>query len=162
MNIFRSVRLIFVLVLTLPLGAAAQVTLRGTVTDSLTHETLVGANVYLPGTAFGGVTDREGKFTISRVPAGMHLVRASYIGFRSRELSTNITGPEFTLNFQLGADVVQGAEVVVTAQMRGQVAAVNQQITSNTIVNVISEEKIKELPDANAAEAATSKPSRAR
>ena len=58
MNIFRSVRLIFVLVLTLPLGAAAQVTLRGTVTDSLTHETLVGANVYLPGTAFGGVTDR--------------------------------------------------------------------------------------------------------
>jgi TonB-dependent receptor len=153
MNIFRSVRLIFALVLTLPLGTAAQVTLRGTVTDSLTHETLVGANVYLPGTAFGGVTDREGKFTISRVPAGMHLVRASYIGFRSRELSTNITGPEFTLNFQLGADVVQGAEVVVTAQMRGQVAAVNQQITSNTIVNVISEEKIKELPDANAAEA---------
>ena len=153
MNIIRSVRLILALVLTLPLGVAAQTTLRGTVTDSLTHETLVGANVYLPGTAYGGVTDREGKFSISHVPAGVHNVRASYIGYRSKDLSMNITGPDFTLNFQLGPDVIQGAEVLVTAQMRGQVAAVNQQITSNTIINVISEEKIKELPDANAAEA---------
>jgi hypothetical protein len=39
--------------------------------------------------------------------------------------------------------IIQGEEVVITAQMRGQLAAINQQITSNTIVNVVSEEKIK-------------------
>jgi len=37
--------------------------------------------------------------------------------------------------------------------MHGQLAAINQQIVSNRIVSVVSEEKIKELPDANAAEA---------
>ncbi|HTY60223.1 MAG TPA: carboxypeptidase-like regulatory domain-containing protein, partial [Bacteroidota bacterium] len=153
MNIIRSVRLILTIALISPLVASSQVTLRGTVTDSLTRETLVGANVYLPGTAFGGVTDREGKFTIMHVPEGVHTIRASYIGYRSREISMNLAGPDVTVNFQLGADVIMGAEVLVTAQMRGQVAAVNQQINSNTIVNVISEEKIKELPDANAAEA---------
>ena len=153
MNIIRSVRLFTALVLSLPLGTSAQITLRGTVTDSVTHEALVGANVYIPGTAFGGVTDREGQFGIFRVPAGVHTIRASYIGYRSKDLSMNLTGPEVAVNFQLAGNVIEGAEVLVTAQMRGQVAAVNQQITSNTIVNVISEEKIKELPDANAAEA---------
>ena len=49
--------------------------------------------------------------------------------------------------------MVEGEEVTVTAQARGQVSAINQQINSSTIVNVISEEKIQELPDANAAEA---------
>ena len=51
------------------------------------------------------------------------------------------------------ADIVESETVIVSAQAAGQVAAINQQLSSNTIVNVISEEKIQELPDANAAEA---------
>ena len=153
MNKARAIPFIVMFLLAGPIGAIAQVTLRGAVTDSVTHERLVGANVYLPGTAFGGVTDREGNFSITHVPSGVHTVRASYIGYRSSDVSVDLQGPEVTINFRLAADVIQGAEVIVTAQMRGQVAAVNQQITSNTIVSVISEEKIKELPDANAAEA---------
>ncbi len=42
---------------------------------------------------------------------------------------------------------------VVTAQAYGQLKAINTQITSPIIKNVVSDEKIKELPDANAAEA---------
>ncbi|HTO94333.1 MAG TPA: carboxypeptidase-like regulatory domain-containing protein, partial [Bacteroidota bacterium] len=153
MDITRSLRLSLFPLLIAPVMLSAQVTLRGSVADSVTHETLVGANVYIPGTALGGVTDREGKFTIARVPAGSRTLRASYIGYRSRDIAIDIGANDVTLNFRLVPDVIQGAEVLVTAQMKGQVAAVNQQITSNTIVNVISEEKIKELPDANAAEA---------
>jgi predicted nucleic acid-binding protein len=37
--------------------------------------------------------------------------------------------------------------VTITAQLEGQAAAINQQLTSNTIVNVVSKEKIQELPD---------------
>ena len=44
-------------------------------------------------------------------------------------------------------------EVVVRGQATGQRAAINQQINANTIVNVISQEKLQELPDQNAAEA---------
>ena len=42
--------------------------------------------------------------------------------------------------------------VMITAQRQGQVEAINQQLTANTIMNVVSSDRIKELPDANAAE----------
>jgi len=47
---------------------------------------------------------------------------------------------------------ITGEEVIVTAQARGQTAAINQQLASNTIANIVSSDRIRELPDANAAE----------
>jgi len=116
MDLTRSVRLLFPLVLA-PVMLTAQVTIRGGVADSVTHEALVGANVYIPGTALGGVTDREGKFVIYRVPAGSRALRASYIGYRSRDVAVEIGTVDLTVNFGLVPDVIQGAEVLVTAQM---------------------------------------------
>ena len=52
----------------------------------------------------------------------------------------------------LAPEALLGQEVVVTAQLRGQRAAINQQLTSNRIVNVVSKDRIQELPDNNAAE----------
>ncbi len=46
----------------------------------------------------------------------------------------------------------EGEEVVVTAQARGQLAAINQQLSSNTIKNVVSADRIQDVPDVNAAE----------
>jgi TonB-dependent receptor len=151
----EKTRLLFIaaLLVLLVSGASAQSTIWGTVTDSVSRDALVGANVYLPGTALGGVTDREGRFRIERVPAGTHVLRASYIGYRTRDLRITLGAADTSIVFRLSPDVIEGSEVVITGQRRGQVAAINQQLTSNTIVNVISEEKIKELPDANAAEA---------
>ncbi|MDZ7319193.1 MAG: TonB-dependent receptor, partial [candidate division KSB1 bacterium] len=62
-------------------------------------------------------------------------------------------GATVELNVALALDVLKGKMVEVTAQFEGQAAAINKQLTSNTIINVVSEEKIQELPDANAAEA---------
>ncbi len=56
------------------------------------------------------------------------------------------------IDFKLDAVAIQGKEVIVTAQVAGQNSAVNQQLSSNQIVNVVSAAKIQELPDQNAAE----------
>jgi TonB-dependent receptor len=65
-----------------------------------------------------------------------------------------VTSGEVTsLTILLVPQEVRGKEVVVVSQVKGQLAAINQQISSSTIVNIVSEEKIQELPDANAAEA---------
>ncbi len=133
--------------------AFAQVTIRGFVIDSTTNEGLVGANVRLQGTALGGSSDREGRFTIMRVPSGTYTLIASYVGYGSRSLNINVARADLSFSIVLHPEYVEGKEVVITGQMRGQTAAINQQLSSNTIVNVVSEEKIKELPDANAAEA---------
>lgn len=141
------------MILLMPCTLFAQGILRGVVTDSVSKEPLIGANVFLRGTSLGAVTDREGKYRVAGISPGSYSVRVSYIGYVTKEITRNIVSGENSLNSALLPDVLEGEEVLVTAQARGQIAAINQQITSNTIVNVISEEKIKELPDANAAEA---------
>ncbi len=128
--------------------------LQGTVSDSTSREVLVGANILLKGTAIGGISDIEGRFRVANIPAGTYTVRFAYLGFKTKEVPVTIVKGENTiLNASLIPDVIEGQEVVITAQARGQLSAMNQQLKAVTMVNVISEEKIKELPDANAAEA---------
>ncbi|MCI0691927.1 TonB-dependent receptor [candidate division KSB1 bacterium] len=134
-------------------AAFAQGTLRGVVTDSLTKEALPGANVFLVGTALGSATDLEGAYRIDRVPEGTYTLRVSYIGYQTKTIRVNIENNRaIVVNVNLASDAIELGTVVVTGQAEGQVAAINQQITSNTIINVVSEQKIQELPDANAAE----------
>jgi TonB-dependent receptor len=133
--------------------APAQGTIRGTVSDSSSHEWLVGVNVFVVGKALGNPTNIEGAFTIARVPAGPVRLKASCIGYESKEIEFSFEGNDTTVAFRLQPAAVLGEEIVVKGQARGQIAAINQQVNAKTIVNVVSEEKIKELPDANAAEA---------
>ncbi|HPI28276.1 MAG TPA: carboxypeptidase-like regulatory domain-containing protein, partial [Candidatus Marinimicrobia bacterium] len=154
-KIFKKEWLIVgVIILTMKSIASPASTVRGVVTDSLTSKTLVGANVFLVGTALGSATDIEGNYRIESVPAGNYILRVTYIGYKNKEY--NVVVPEdgtVIQDVKLSPDVIRGQEVIVRGQAIGQAAAINQQITSATIINVVSEEKIQELPDANAAEA---------
>lgn len=131
----------------------SQSSLQGTIKDSLSENTLIGANVFLLGTSLGSATNLDGEFIIRQIPAGDYTVKISYIGYKTKEINISIP-PDGTirLNETLAPDVLMGEEVVITSQALGQISAINQQRTSNTIINVVSEEKIKELADANAAE----------
>lgn len=132
----------------------SQGTLQGVVSDSTSSQELIGANVFLKGTAMGAITDIEGKYKIKGIPNGTYTLRISYLGFTTKTVEVTISEDQsLVVNASLVPDVLEGNEVVITAQARGQVAAINQQLTSKNIVSVVSEEKIKELPDANAAEA---------
>jgi TonB-dependent receptor len=149
-----ALRLCALVFLLIPSIAFASGTLKGVVLDASTKEQLVGAHLLLTGTAIGGATDLMGNYIVRGIPAGHYTVKCSYIGYASKEAGVTIADDATaTLNFSLQTITVEGAEVVITGQASGQVAAINQQLTSNRIVNVISEQKIKELPDANAAEA---------
>ena len=143
----------FLILLILVTTVMGQGAIKGVVTDSLTSETLIGANVFIMGTGFGAATDFEGEYRINGIPAGDYTLIVSYIGYISKEYPVKIEqNKTLQLDAELALDVVLSDEVVITAQAAGQVAAINQQLNSNTIVNIVSEEKIQELPDANAAE----------
>ncbi|MCB9289381.1 MAG: TonB-dependent receptor [Lewinellaceae bacterium] len=137
-----------------PLAAGpseAHGTIFGKVTDAATGEGLPWANIIIAGTTTGMATDLEGNYEI-RVEPGTYTVRASYLGYTGEEQSVTVReGQNEEVNFELQYGI-QGEEVIVTAQASGQMAAINQQISSNKIVNVVSAEKMEELPDANAAE----------
>jgi TonB-dependent receptor len=131
----------------------AQGNLSGVITDQFDGTTLYGATAIIVGTSLGSATDNEGRYVIRRIPAGEVEVRFSYIGYESKIFNVTIVdGETLDLDVELSASTLDGVEIQISAQALGQVAAINQQRSSNTIINVVSEEKIKELPDANAAE----------
>ncbi len=129
-------------------------TIKGKVLDKDSKDALPGANVVIKGTSIGTSTDLDGGFSISNAPAGEQTVVVSYIGYVSSTVTVNIPeGGTIVQDFRLGATIVKGETVVITAQAQGQMQAINQQIQSNKIVSIVSEAKIQELPDFNAAQA---------
>ncbi len=134
-------------------SAAAQGRISGTVKDAGTGETLVGANVIIQGTSIGAATDADGRYTITSAPVGTRTLVVSYLGYDNEERTVTIpSGGRLTENFELTFGGVEGEEVIVTAQASGQLSAINQQLQSNTISNIVSADRIQELPDVNAAE----------
>ncbi|HYA12730.1 MAG TPA: carboxypeptidase-like regulatory domain-containing protein, partial [Syntrophales bacterium] len=134
--------------------AASSATIKGKVYDSESKDPLPGATVIIKGTSIGAATGLNGDFEIASAPSGMHTIIISYIGYASDTESVNIPESQTLLkDFYLVAMAVQAKNVIVTAQAQGQMQAINTQLTSNTIINVVSSEKIHELPDDNAATA---------
>jgi TonB-dependent receptor len=127
--------------------------LSGRVLDSNNGSPLWGANVLVKGTAIGLATNDEGKFKLNNIPLGNQTIVFSYIGYVSVERSILFEeNKTISLDIKMSSTVVEGKEMVVSAQLQGQQAAINQQLSSNSIVNIVSKDKIEALPDQNAAE----------
>jgi hypothetical protein len=56
--------------------------LRGTITNQKGNP-VAFANVLLLNTELGAITNEEGFYEISNIPAGFYNVRASYVGYKS-------------------------------------------------------------------------------
>ena len=52
---------------------------------------LAGANVFLKGTTLGAVTDSSGNYSVNYIPVGKYIIRADYIGFKSKEKEVYIS-----------------------------------------------------------------------
>jgi TonB-dependent receptor len=127
--------------------------LTGRMLDGATKEGLGFVTVMVVGKNVGDVADADGRYRITNIPAGEQLVRVSYTGYETQERTLTFEeGQTMTLDFTLGEVSIVGQEVIISAQALGQRAAINEQINSNTIVNVVSKDRLREIPDQNAAE----------
>ncbi len=126
----------------------------GRVTDAGSGETLIGANIFIEGSGLGAVTDLNGKYVIFNVPAGIHKIIVTYIGYEKVKREIQVQDDrDLELNIRMNAVVVEGETVLVTAQAEAQLQSINQQLSSMTIKNIVSQKQIQQLPEANAAEA---------
>jgi TonB-dependent receptor len=154
MQILSSIIRVFSLTLIVPMITFGQATIKGTVTDAIAGETLIGVNVVVQGTSLGVATDIEGRYRIVGVPERVFNIKISCIGYEVQIIEIDFSKTkDVQKDIQMKPQVIQGEEVVVTAQMRGQLAAINEQLSSKTINNIVSKNQIQELPEANAAEA---------
>ncbi|HNW58913.1 MAG TPA: TonB-dependent receptor [bacterium] len=154
MTLKKLPALLTVLILLITQAAAWAGQIQGKVVDGSTGTVLPGANIFLKGTAIGTISDLDGKYSITNAPEGSFVLTATYVGYDRFEKTISLSkAQKLNLNIQMHYAMVSMKEVTVTAQREGQMAAINQQIASDQIVNVVSQERIQELPDANAAEA---------
>ena len=124
----------------------------GYVKDSKNQEPLIGANIFIVGTSIGTSTNEKGFYELQGLESGTFLIKASYIGYLSFQDTLVIINDVTNLNFNLNYTTIEGQEIIVTAQAKGQLDAINKQLNARSIVNIVSSDRIQELPDANAAE----------
>ncbi|WKN45616.1 TonB-dependent receptor [Tunicatimonas pelagia] len=125
----------------------------GTITDEETGEGLAGATIIVKGTNVGTTADIDGDYLLVNVPEGKQTIVYQFIGFDAKEIEVDIEARAATnVDVELKPEAILTQEVIITGQALGQQAAINRQISSNTIVNIVSKERIEELPDQNAAE----------
>lgn len=112
--------MIFALLFIVCNGVHAQTSgkIAGVVIDQSTGDGLPGVNVIVDGTNLGASTDSQGRYFILNVPPGVYTVRASFIGYRVKNLQDIrvSVGQTAEANFALESTVIEGEEVVVTAE----------------------------------------------
>lgn len=116
MHRFSCYLLFFVVLLaTSPGSARAQGAIEGTVTAAGEGTPLVGANVVIQELNQGGAVDADGRYVISDVPAGTHVVEAHYVGYQPQAQPVTVArGDTVTVRFTLSRTAMNLDEVVVT------------------------------------------------
>jgi len=105
-------------------------TIQGIVLDGETQKPLIGANVFIKGTALGAAADTDGRFTILNVPVGSYVLEFQFIGYEAIRKSDVIVKPEriSMVQAELKESEVQAEAVEVTA---GYFAESEEQPTSS-------------------------------
>ena len=96
-------------------GALAQGRITGVVQDSVTHEPLAFASVFLANTTLGATTTEQGQFVFERVPKGSYDIVASYVGYRLAKKSITVGTAAQQVTLRPAAAGPQLGEVVVQA-----------------------------------------------
>ena len=100
--------------------------LKGTVIDSLTTDQLKGAEIILTGTNFNTVSNIDGEFYISGIPAGEYILQASYLGYQEKKILVTIKSKETQiLNIKLLPDITIEDKTILTDQARSQNEEIN-------------------------------------
>ncbi|MDP6049931.1 MAG: SusC/RagA family TonB-linked outer membrane protein [SAR202 cluster bacterium] len=134
----RNALLIF---LVSPLLLIAQTTISGSVSDEATGEPLLGVNVIVQGTSYGGTTDDDGNysFTLPSDVVGEISVSAIYIGYAHSTARFSISGVPIQHDFSLVVDVLLLDEIVVT----GTPSSTRRRELGNSIATLGVEEIIR-------------------
>lgn len=132
-------------------------TVRGTIKDAKTKESLIGCTVRVDGTQLGGTTDIDGSFTIQNVPAGTQKVVISYISYQTKEIP-NVrveSGNTTVIDTELDEEGKSLQEVVVRANKatNTEVAVITEIKQMKALAVGISAAQIQKSQDRDAAAA---------
>ncbi|MEM6806372.1 MAG: carboxypeptidase-like regulatory domain-containing protein, partial [Bacteroidota bacterium] len=128
--------------------------LKGLVLDMATSSPMPGAELILLEKSRIEFTDVNGLFNFGLLEPNTYTIQVRYLGYKTDRLSINLADSSGQdISIYLVSDALTTEEVVISTQALGQTKAINQQLNSDAIANIVSADRIQELPDVNAAEA---------
>ena len=115
---------------------------------------LQGARVEIQPQGITTTTDPQGEFTITGLAPGEFTVQVSYVGFSTYVSKVTVTaGRASRIDARLKV-AGTGLEITVTAErVHGEVEAINRELESDNILQVLPVEVITSLPNTNIADA---------
>ncbi|MGZ8376423.1 MAG: SusC/RagA family TonB-linked outer membrane protein [Gemmatirosa sp.] len=132
-----------------------QATITGRVTDAVSGQPIVAAQLNVVGSNLGTQTNAAGQYTIRGVRPGPTEVRALRVGFAEQKSAVTLTaGQTATLDFQMRSVATTLTPVVTTAtgeQRRVEVGNAIAQVNAVDIVNTRSVANVGDLLTARAA-----------
>lgn len=97
-------------------------------------EHLSFASIQIIGKTIGTTTDETGHFQLINLPVGTHIIKANYLGFKSKQIEITLSeGETKEVNFVLEKDALGIDEIVVSADRAEQ-----KRTEAPVIVNTIS------------------------
>ncbi|OJW13889.1 TonB-dependent receptor [Mucilaginibacter sp. 44-25] len=122
--------------------------LRGRVTGQPSHESLIGASVYLEKISRGGSTALDGSYSVKNIPAGSYRIVCTYIGYQTKDTTVTINA-NTTVNFDL-QQLSASLNAVLIAGKRDAESESNakrsEQMSGN-VMNIVSAKTIQLSPD---------------
>ena len=133
--------------------AQRNATITGTIVDAQMKDYLTGATVVVMGGTEGTIADANGSYRLT-IPTGKQTIQYSFLGYITQEVEIDLKANEIkVIDIAMKSDTELLEGVVVSAQAKGQAAAINSQINASGIMNAVSGERLSELPDVNVADA---------
>ncbi|MBT3242000.1 MAG: TonB-dependent receptor [Bacteroidetes bacterium] len=97
-----------ILLAILPQATGQTSTIRGFIFDNESDEAMVLAHVYLENTTLGAITDKDGYYSIGKIPAGTYTLISQSLGYLKQEISVEISAGEIiSKNIHLEKSKVQ-------------------------------------------------------
>ncbi len=138
----------------LPLAAFGQAgstgTITGQVSNSATKSYLQGAVVELVGTNQTALTDREGRFQLSNVPAGSATIAASFTGLDAKRTTVSVAaGQRAVADFELTSEIYKLEKFTVAGEREGTAKAETLQRIAPNVKAIVSSDTFGNVADGN-------------
>ncbi len=158
-NLFKSLILFSLTILTALHVDAQTGKISGTIMDGEFNEPMAFANVLIKNTTKGTTSDFDGKYNIDIEP-GFYTVVFSYIGYQTIEISdVNVVGDDdVVLDVTLNTNSLENVIITTTVRKNTESAVLDLQKKSITMLDGLSAQSIKSSGASNIASAVKNVP----
>lgn len=137
------------LLATVSVVSAQTGTVTGRVVDQRSLDPIAGAQVHIPSSNIGALSNADGRYLILNVPVGEQTVRVQIIGYAPVEQTVTVTsGQAVALDFQIAENAIPIDEIVVTA-MGIEV----EEKSLGYAVQTVNTERLQRTPEVNLVQA---------